>query len=76
MAIKIRIGKLLKRNMFKSLKGDRGSNVCTHTNETEVVVRIFIAEWGTGFEHSRKAQIFREDRCLPRKRVIINCKGN
>ena len=48
--------------MFKSLKGDRGSNVCTHTNETEVVVRIFGAEWGTGFEHSRIGQTFREDR--------------
>ena len=62
--------------MFKSLKEDRGSNVHTHTNETEVVVRIFIAEWGTGFEHLRKAQTFLEDRSLPRKRVIINCKGN
>ena len=72
MAINIRIGKLLKRNMFKSLKGD----VYTHTNETEFVVRIFGAEWGTGFEHSRKGQTFLEDRSLPRKRVIINCKGN
>lgn len=65
VAINIRIGKLLKRNMFKSLEADRGSNVYTHANEREVVVRIF-AEWGTGFEHSRKAQIFPEDNSLRR----------
>ena len=51
------IGKLLKRNMFKSLKGDRASNVFTHANKTEVVVQIFGAEWGTGVEHSRKTHI-------------------
>lgn len=74
MAINIRTGKLLKRNIFKSLNGEQGSNVYTHTNETEVVVRIFGAEWGTGFEHSRKTHICEEiesNNQLQRKLVSV-----